>query len=168
MAEPDLINYSTELLPLLRRANDYREGLIYILRVQPANFYAVANFNLKVEPHWCRNKFQLFDLALSRALLGRRWSRRIAADRPFWIAVPERATFLHFNMLWQVPSQYCDQFVLEGPVIWRKIVPSGELYVRSLGSTPEDRVRVAAYCTKAFHPRWTLDNLVTSSEVRRK
>jgi hypothetical protein len=166
---PDVQNFEAEVVPLLRLFNEYREGFIEGLQQVPGTFYAVANFNLKgLEPEWCREKLNLFDMKVARSLLGRNWSKRPMSERPNWVAVPEQATFLHFNMVWDVPLEHQEKFFLEAPAIWRGIVPSGQMHIDVIGESPGEASAVRAYSGKTFHPRWTIDNTITSSELRRK
>lgn len=166
---PDVQNYLSEVLPLLRLRNDYQEGFIQMLRSAPGTFYAVANFNLQdIEPDWCRQRINLFDMKVARLLLGKHWSKQPDSQRPSWIAVPERATFLHYNMLWDVPTEHQELFFLAAPAIWREVVPSGQLHLDVIGEGEGEATAVRTYTGKSFHPRWTIDNTVTSSELRRR
>src|SRR5579883_1944839 len=70
-------NYVAEVLPLLRLRRDYKDGFLQVLRNLPGSFYAVANFNLPmVEPEWCRQRLNLFDMKIARCLLGKNWSKK--------------------------------------------------------------------------------------------
>jgi hypothetical protein len=162
-------NYIADVLPLLRLRGDYKDAFLQILQGVPGSFYAVANFNLPtVEPEWCRQRLNLFDMRIARCLLGKNWSKQPHFKRPRWIAVPERATFLHYNMLWDVSIQYQERFFLEAPNIWRDVVPSGQFHLDVIGEMAGEAAAVRAYTGKTFHPRWTIDNMVTSTELRRK
>jgi hypothetical protein len=166
---PEVQNYVAEVLPLLRLRKDYKDGFLQVLRKAPGSFYAVANFNLpRIEPEWCRQRFNLFDMKIARSLLGKNWSKQPPSERPRWIAVPERATFLHYNMLWDVSIQYQERFFLEAPKIWRDVVPSGQFHLDVIGERAGEPAAVRTYTGKTFHPRWTIDNMVTSTELRRK
>jgi hypothetical protein len=162
-------NYVTEVLPLLRLRRDYKDGFMQLLRETPGSFYAVANFNLpNVEPDWCRQRLNLFDTKIARRFLGKNWSKRPDSERPKWIAVPERATFLHYNMIWDVPVHHQEMFLHEAPRIWRDLVPSGQLHLEVIGEGAKEPAAVRTYTGKTFHPRWTIDNTVVSWELRRK
>jgi len=166
---PEVQNYEAEVLPLLRLRRDYKDGFLQTLKEAPGNFYAVANFNLKsVEPEWCGQKFNLFDMKIARCLLGKNWSRQPESARTQWIAVPEMATYLHYNMIWNVPIEQQEKFLLEAPRIWRDSVPSGQLHLQVIGEEPGEAVATRIYSGKTFHPRWTIDNTITSAELRRK
>jgi hypothetical protein len=107
-------------------------------------------------------------MKLARCLLGKNWSKKPDAERPQWIAVPEMATYLHYNMLWSVPTEHQQKFFLEAPEIWRGIVPSGQFFVQVIGEDASEVTATRTYTGKTFHPRWTIDNTITSTEVRRK
>ena len=78
---PEIQNYASEVLPLLRLWNAYNQGFLQMLRQVPGTFYAGANFNLKgVQPEWCRQRLNLFDMKLARCLLGKNWSKRSDAN----------------------------------------------------------------------------------------
>jgi hypothetical protein len=162
-------NYVVEVLPLLRLRRDYKDAFLQMLQGVPGSFYAVANFNLPtVEPEWCRQRLNLFDMKIARRLLGKNWSKQPNFERPQWVAVPERATFLHYNMLWDVPIQHQERFFGEAPTIWRNVVPSGQFHLDVIGERFGEPAAVRTYTGKTFHPRWTIDNTITSMEVRRK
>ncbi len=166
---PDVQNYETEVLPLLRLRKDYKDGFLQALKETPGNFYAVANFNLRsVEPEWCGQRINLFDMKLARCLLGKNWSRQPESARAQWIAVPEMATYLHYNMIWNVPIEQQEKFFLEAPEIWRDVVPSGQFHLQVIGEESGEAVAARIYSGKTFHPRWTIDNTITSTELRRK
>ena len=51
----DITNYESDVLPLLQKWDEYRQGLQQVIQGVPGNIYAVANFNLpSLEPEWCR------------------------------------------------------------------------------------------------------------------
>ena len=162
-------NFSSEVLPLLRLSSAYKDGFLQVLQAAPGNLYAVANFNLKsVEPAWCRQKLNLFDVKIARLLLGKNWSNKPHSERPSWIAVPEQATYLHYNMLWEVPIEHQEKFFVSAPALWRSTVPSGQFHVQVTGEEAGESEAVRTYSGKTFHPRWTIDNTITSIELRRK
>ena len=166
---PEVQNYETDVLPLLRVRRDYKDAFIQTLTNVPGNLYAVANFNMRsVEPEWCGQRMNLFDMKIARKLLGKNWSRQPESDRAQWIAVPEMATYLHYNMIWNVPIEQQEKFFLEAPKIWRDVVPSGEFHLQVIGGSDEEAVAARIYSGKTFHPRWTIDNTITSAELRRK
>jgi hypothetical protein len=165
----DVVNYESEVLPLIRLFANYKHALIEGLIQMPGTFYGVINFNLKdIEPDWCRKKLNLFDMKLSRSLVGRNWSSKPDSTRPHWIAVPERAKFLHYNSVWDVPIEHHLKFFLEAPTIWRGIVPSGQFHLQVIGEQLGEEHAPRIYSGRTFHPRWTIDGLVTSSELRRR
>jgi hypothetical protein len=166
---PDVWNYESQMLPFLHRWQDYKEGFIEMLTKFPAQFYAVANFHSwSIEPEECRKRFNLFDLKLGRSLLGRHCSKKPASERPQWLAVPERARFLHYNVLFDVPIELHERFWYEAPRIWKKVVPAGQLHIQVIGDTDKDRYGVRNYSVKkAFHPDWSIENLISSAELRR-
>jgi hypothetical protein len=162
-------NYASEVIPLLRLRRDYKNSFMAMLKMVPGNLYAVANFNLRsAEPEWCRQRLNYFDMKIARCLLGKNWSRKPESERPSWIAVPEQATYLHYNMIWDVPIDGQERFFLEAPEIWRKIVPSGQFHVQVIGEEAGEADATRIYSGKTFHPRWTIDNAITSTELRRK
>jgi hypothetical protein len=162
-------NYETDVLPLLRLHWDYQDGFLQMLKQAPGNLYAVANFNLKaVEPDWCRQRLNLFDMKIARCLLGKNWSQKHDLERPWWIAVPEMATYLHYNMLWDVPLEHQEKFFIEAPGIWRDVVPSGQFHLQVIGEEAGEAAAARTYSGKTFHPRWTIDNTIASTELRRK
>jgi hypothetical protein len=166
---PEVQNYILEVAPLLRLGRDYKSGFLEALQKTPGSFYAVANFNLKnLEPDWCYQRLNLFDMKVARCLLGKHWSRMPESERPRWIAVPERASYLHYNMVWDVPVQHQQNFFVEAPGIWRKVVPSGQFDLHVIGEETGEAAAVRSYSGKTFHPRWTIDNTITSSQLRRK
>lgn len=166
---PEVQNYMLEVAPLLRLGREYKTGFLEALQKAPGTFYAVANFNLKnLEPNWCYQRINLFDMKMARRLLGKNWCRKPDAERPRWIAVPERASFLHYNMLWDVPVHHQERFYLEAPGIWRTVVPSGQFDLQVIGEGAWEGAAVRTYSGKTFHPRWTIDNTITSTELRRK
>ncbi len=166
---PDVQNYDSDTLPLLRLGRNYKHGFIESLIAVPGNIYAVANFNQKgLEPDWCRKKFNLFDMKVARCLLGSNWSRKPESERPRWIAVPEQATFLHYNTIWDVPVHLQERFFLEAPGIWRKVVPSGQFFVQVIGEEEGETIATRIYSGKTFHPRWTIDHTILSTEFRQK
>jgi hypothetical protein len=165
---PDILNYESQMCPFLRQWKAYKNGFIAMLRNIPANIYAVANFNMPcVEPDWCRKRLNLFDMKLSRLLYGKNWSKRPPSERFMWVAIPERATYLHYNLLFAIQAQLHEPFWDEAPRIWKRVVPSGTLHVEVIGETARDFQCVTAYPAKAFHPDWTIEHMVTSMELRR-
>jgi hypothetical protein len=166
---PEVHNYMLEVAPLLRLGREYKSGFLEALQKTPGTFYAVANFNLKnLEPHWCYQRLNLFDMKIARCLLGRNWCRMPDEERPHWIAVPEQASFLHYNLIFDVPLHHQEKFYLEAPGIWRMVVPSGQLDLQVIGENTGEAAAVRSYTGKTFHPRWTIDHTITSSELRRK
>ena len=165
----EIQNYEAEVLPLLRLWGEYGHGFLRALKQVPGTFYAVANFNLKsVEPDWCRQRLNLFDMKIARLLLGKNWCKCPESERSKWTAVPEQATYLHYNMLWDVPVEHQERFFLEAPDIWRLVVPSGQFDLQVIGEETGKAAAVRTYIGKTFHPRWTIDGTVTSTELRRK
>ena len=164
---PEVQNYMLEVAPLLRLGNQYKSAFLEMLQRAPGSFYGVVNFNLRnLEPSWCYQRLNLFDMKIARCLLGKRWYRQPESERPRWIAVPERATFLHYNSLWEVPVQYQEKFFQEAPGIWRTVVPSGQFDLQVIGEEVGEGAAVRTYSGKTFHPRWTIDNTITSTELR--
>jgi hypothetical protein len=98
-------NYHSEVVPFRKLWTEYRAGFNNMLQAVDGSFYAVANFNLaRVEPPWCRKAFNMFDMRIARLLLGKHWSKKPDIERIHWIAVPERARFLHYNVILSVQS----------------------------------------------------------------
>jgi hypothetical protein len=162
-------NYESEVLPLLQLWRQYEQGFGQMLQRVPGSFYAVANFNRQgLEPDWCRQRINLFDMKLARLLHGKNWCKVPNAERPSWIAIPERATYLHYNMIWDVPIPHQERFFSEAPDIWRQVVPSGEFDVQVIGEGVGESNAVRIYSGKTFHPRWTIDSTIASTELRRK
>lgn len=160
----DIRNYTLEHLPLLRQARHYRAGMIEVLSNFPANYYAVANFNsYAITPRWCRAQLNRLDVRIARLLLGPSWCTSDKL-RPTWIAVPELATYLHYNILWEMPAEYGDAFAKKAPKIWRTLVPAGDLHIQNIDQAT--KYNLASYVTKAFNPVWTINNIITSQEFR--
>ena len=165
----EIQNYESEVVPLLRLWGEYETGFSQMLQRVPGSFYAVANFNLpSLEPDWCRQRINLFDMKVARMLLGKRWSQKPDAERPQWIAIPEHATYLHYNMIWHVPVEQQERFFLQAPDIWRGVVPSGRLNLQVIGEGAGEAAAVRSYSAKTFHPVWTPNNMIVSTELRRK
>jgi hypothetical protein len=165
----DVQNYELEVLPLLQLWGEYKQGFVQALQKVPGTFYAVANFNLRsLEPNWCYQRLNLFDMKVARRLHGKNWCKVPDAERLRWIAVPEQATFLHYNMIWTVPIPHQERFFLDAPDIWRQVVPSGQFNLQVIGEDAGEAAAVRTYTGKTFHPRWTPDNTITSGELRRK
>jgi hypothetical protein len=165
----EIQNYDSEVLPLLRLWREYEHGFGEMLQRVPGSFYAVANFNrIGSEPDWCRQRINLFDMKIARLLLGKHWCKKPESARPKWIAIPEMATYLHYNMLWDVPIECQEKFFLQAPNVWRSVVTSGQFDLQVIGEEIEEAAKVRWYSCKTFHPRWTIDNVITSTEVRRK
>jgi hypothetical protein len=105
---PEVQNYMLEVAPLLRLGNEYKSGFLEMLQKTPGSIYGVANFNLKnLEPSWCYQRLNLFDMKIARCLLGRNWSQMPDDERSRWIAVPESSsvlteTFLTRRSIWKV------------------------------------------------------------------
>jgi hypothetical protein len=147
----------------------YEDGFQQALLGIPGTFYAVANFNLRgLEPEWCYQRLNSFDMKVARRLHGKNWSRLPDSERTTWIAVPEQATYLHYNLILDVPIPHQERFFLEAPGIWREVVPSGQFDVHVIGEEPGEAAAVRKYCGKTFNPTWTIDNTITSSQLRRK
>jgi len=160
-------NYESDVLPLLRLKANYKHAFIEGLIRMPGIFFGVVNFNLRsIEPDWCRQRLNLFDMKIARCLLGRNWSKKPHSERPQWIAVPERATFLHYNSLWDVPIEHQERFFVEAPGIWREVMPSGDFHLQVIGEGVGEDVASRIYCGKTFHPRWTIDNTILSADLR--
>lgn len=165
----DINNYEFDVLPLLQKWEVYRQGFQQVIQEVPGNVYAVANFNLRsLEPEWSRQRINFFDMKIARLLLGKRWSKKPDSERPRWIAVPEHATFLHYNMLFDVPIMHQETFLIHAPGIWRQVVSSGQFDIQVVGEGAGEAAAVRMYSAKTFHPRWTIDNTIRSSELRRK
>jgi len=166
---PEVQNYESDVLPLTRLYANYKHAFIEGLIKVPGTFYAVANFNLPgLEPDWCYQRLNLFDMKVGRRLHGKHWCMTPDPERPKWIAVPERATYLHYNMIWDVPIRHQEQFFLEAPDIWRQVVPSGQFHLQVIGEGVGEDVAARIYSGDTFHPRWTIDNTIMSAELRRK
>jgi hypothetical protein len=162
-------NYVSEVVPLLRLYGNYKHAFVEGLKRTPGNFYAVANFNLvDVEPEWCKHQLNLFDMKIARLLLKRNWSKRPNSERPQWIAVPEQASYLHYNMLWDVPLEHHEAFYREAPGIWRGMIPAGQFHIQRIGDDPGEGIATRLYSAKTFHPRWTVENTIMSRELRGK
>jgi hypothetical protein len=110
----------------------------------------------------------LLDMKVAHLLLGRNWCKRPDSERPHWIAVPEQARYLHYNMLWDVPIVQQKKFFLEAPGLWREMVPSGQFHLQVIGDEPGEDLAARIYSGKTFHPRWTIDNTIISTEFRKK
>jgi hypothetical protein len=165
----EIQNYESEVLPLIRLWGEYKQGFLQALKQVPGTFYAVANFNLKdVEPAWCHERFNLYDMKIARLLLGKNWCKKPESERANWIAIPEMATYLHFNMVWDVPVEQQENFFLQAPALWRQIVPSGQFDLQVIGELTGEHEAARGYCGKTFSPRWTIDGTITSRELRRK
>jgi hypothetical protein len=182
---PEIQNYQSEILPFLLPCPEdgseqdgqkrislwqaYEDGFRQALMGMPGTFYAVANFNLRgLEPEWCYQRLNLFDMKVARRIHGKNWSKLPDSERITWIAVPEQASYLHYNLILNVPIQHQERFFLEAPGLWREVVPSGQFDVHVIGEEPGESAAVRKYCGKTFHPRWTIDNTITSSQLRRK
>jgi len=162
-------NYESEVLPLFRLWGKYKDAFGQALQRAPGSFYAVANFNLReLEPNWCRQRLNLFDMKVARCLLGKHWCTKPESERPQWIAVPEIATYLHYNMVWDVPIEHQEKFFFTAPDIWRATVPSGQFHLQVVGEGAGEAAAVRFYSGKTFNPRWTVDGTITSTELRRK
>jgi len=147
----------------------YKQGFRQALTEAPGTFYAVANFNLKnLEPNWCYQRFNLFDMKIARHLHKKHWCRVPSSERAQWVAVPEQATYLHYNMIWNVPIQHQEKFYLDAPDIWRSVIPPGQFHLQVIGEEDGEATAVRNYTGKTFNPRWTIDNTITSTELRRK
>jgi hypothetical protein len=162
-------NYFLDMFPLTKLSREYRDGLREAFAAWPANVYAVANFeDSSVTPTFCHDRLGHFDALMARVLNGRKWSRKPAAERLSWVAIPERATFLHYNMLWAVPPDSLWSFFETAETTWEHVMPKGSFHRQLILPTAEDHERVAGYITKAFHSRWSVDNLVLSQEFHLK
>ena len=82
--------------------------------------------------------------------------------------MPERATYLHYNLILQMPIEHQERFFLQAPELWRGVVPSGQLHLQVIGEENWEGAAVRNYSGKAFHPRWTIDHTITSRELHRK
>jgi hypothetical protein len=166
---PDVLNYESQMLPVLRHWRDYEIGFQQMILAQPGTLYAVANFNLPfLEPAWCRKRINEFDMKLSSLLLGKNWSKTPPSDRYQFIAVPECAQFLHFNVVFNVPITHQERFWFKAPRVWKDVVPSGDLHLQVIGDEDVEHLKVRMYSAKTFHPGWTIEHLVSSTELRRK
>ncbi len=166
---PDVLNYDSQMCPFLRRWDVYKNGFLEMLMRFPASIYGVANFNKwSIEPSWCREQLNRFDMKLGRHLLGRNCGQKPDSERPRWLAVPERATYLHYNVLFEVPVEHHERFWFDAPKIWEKVVPTGQLHLQVIGDTDKDNYDVRNYFAKAFHPDWSFENLISSAELRRR
>jgi hypothetical protein len=58
------------------------------------------------------------------------------------------------------------EFFLEAPGIWRTVVPSGQFDLQVIGEGTWEGAAVRTYSGKTFHPRWTIDNTITSTELQ--
>jgi hypothetical protein len=165
----EIQDYESEIRPLLPVWGAYKQGFEQLLSTVPGTFYAVANFHLKnVKQDWCRTRLNLFDMKIAHCLLGKNWCKRPNRERTHWIAVPEMATFLHYNMIWDVVEGQQEKFFLSAPEVWRDIVPSGQFHLEVIGDEKSDHTATRLYSAKTFSPRWTIDGTVTSMELRRK
>lgn len=166
---PEMQNYESEVLPLLRLWGVYKQGFVQSLQQVPGSFYAVANFNLRgIEPDWCRQRLNYFDMKIAHRLHGKNWSMVPDSERLQWIAVPERAAYLHYNSVWSIPIQHQERFLLEAPGIWRKVVPSGQFDVHVIGEGEQEPAAVRTYTGKTFNPVWTINHTILSGDLRRK
>ena len=187
---PEVQNYKSEVLPFFRRRSEeqsggngleqdrkkgislwqeYKNGFPQTLLGAPGNFYAVANFNLKnLEPDWCYQRLNFFDMKIARCLLGSTGAGCRMPNGPAGSLCQNGRHFCTYNMIWDVPIQHQEKFFLDAPGIWRKVVPSGQFDLQVIGEGAGEAAAVRTYSGKTFHPRWTIDNTITSTELRRK
>ena len=147
---------------LVRNAKIYKKGFQELLVDFEPDFYCVANFYDDARSaDYYEDKFSRFDTQLCQALLGRKF-RAKPWERPRWIAVPERATSIHYNVLCQVPAAALDKFCEEAPPIWRKLVRSGGFDVKRVGPSQVDDEKIGSYLVKAFSPMTTIDRTIVN------
>ena len=148
---------------LLQNAKIYRKGFREALVDFKPDLYCVANFYDDARsPDYYEDKFSCFDLRLGQAMLGRKF-RAKPWERPRWVAVPERATSIHYNVLCRVSPVLLEKFREVAPPIWKKLVPSSEFYVSPEGtSQEEDDEKLGSYLVKAFSPITTIDRTIVN------
>jgi hypothetical protein len=130
--------------------------------MQP-NVYAVANFHCDKAVSYYEDLFRRFDQKVARRLLGRRYHEKRSIERPYWVAFPERATYIHYNLVGRIPPEYLDQYLDISAGVWEKLVPRGDFRAQSVVPTEKDYARIAGYITKAFSPTTTIDRAILSS-----
>jgi hypothetical protein len=166
---PDVLNYESQMLPMLRRWRDYEIGFQQMTMNYPGTIHGVGNFNIpSLEPAWCRKRINEFDMKLSSLLLGKNWAKTPPAERYQFLAIPECATFLHYNILFDVPIEHHERFWFEAPRVWKGVIPSGDLHLQVISDDALEHLIVRMYSAKTFHPDWTIEHLVSSRELRRK
>ena len=151
-----------EIQGLLHNAKSYRKGFRELLVNFRPDLYCVANFYDDARSaDYYEDKFSRFDLRLGQALLGRKF-RAKPWQRPRWVAVPERATSIHYNVLCRVSPVILDEFCDAAPPIWKKLVPSGDFHVSRVGPSQEDDEKIGSYLVKAFSYITTIDRTIVN------
>lgn len=134
---------------------------------QNFQFHVTANFNRTTTLVHGRDKLKLWSARVDRELFGSRYYKKAIDERMFFAAVPEHgnsSTNLHYHMLIRLPFNRHVEFARVAESIWKKLNPTGSLFIQVIGDTAADRKRVIEYDLKEAWQQSCHSNIILSSE----
>lgn len=145
---------------------DLKKGMAEWLGDFKFGFFITANFNRETSFDAGREKLRKWHQKLDRKIYGKYFSKKEPEDRTFFFAFPEiggKTGGLHYHLLLKVPDDKRREFQIFASGIWEKIVPSGDLDVRSL-KEEIDQVKTKNYSIKDSWKTSNYDNFILSTE----
>jgi hypothetical protein len=114
-------------------------------------WHITANFNRPVSYVAGRDKLKTWSSFVDRCLLGRRYYRKPADQRLFFVAVPEvglSSGYLHFHLLARLPEERATRFESIAMAAWVDLNRAGSLFVQRIEDEPGSLRRVIGYDLK--------------------
>lgn len=139
-----------------------RDAMVEWLQNEPFNFAFTANFNRTTNFVAAKKLLDQWQRRVDGKLLGKRkWKEAPKEHRLFWIAFPEHPnTNLHYHLLVRAPVNPL-KVPQVATKVWKKIVPSGELWASALEEDDDIR-QFASYATKDLWNGVGITNFIIS------
>ncbi len=131
--------------------NKYQSALHQFLVQQDFRYHLTFTFNRPIQFIGARDKLRYWTARTMRRLWGRQFYLRDPSSTLFYFAFPEYGADgdnLHFHALVRIAPTRQRDFRRVAQEEWRKVMPSGTLFVQLIGSTTEDINAVVAYDLK--------------------
>lgn len=131
----------------------YKQSLSQWLYEEPFTFHLTFNFNRRMTLEAAKGKLKIWTFDVLRRLYGRSYCRRNPKDTVYYVAFPEYGASgdnLHLHAPCRVDVSKTLEFSHIAEAFWKKIVPSGSLYVQKIDKSADDLKRVISYDMKDF------------------
>ena len=131
----------------------YKQGMSQMLFDEAFTLHLTFNFNRNTTLETAKKKLRFWTFDVLRRLYGRSYYRRNPIDTIYYVAFPEYGADgnnLHLHAPCRVDVTKAIEFRHIAEALWKKIIPSGSLYVQKIGETADDLKRVISYDLKDF------------------